>query len=109
MTAATLRIVAVLREVPAGRVSTYGAVAAAAGLPRGARQVARLLHSLSRTLNLPWHRIVRSDGTIALGEGAGRELQAALLQEEGVTVLQNRRVDLSRYAYTFSVYSTNKI
>lgn len=100
MTESTERIIAVLRSIPAGRVSAYGAVAAAAGLPRGARQVARVLHTLSRSLNLPWHRVLRSDGSIALAEGEGRELQAALLRAEGVSV-EGDSVDLERYGHRF--------
>ncbi len=100
MTESTERIIAVLRSISAGRVSAYGAVAAAAGLPRGARQVARVLHTLSRSLNLPWHRVLRSDGSIALAEGEGRELQAALLRAEGVSV-EGDSVDLERYGHRF--------
>lgn len=97
----TERIIAVLRSIPAGRVTSYGAVAASAGLPRGARQVARILHSLSRSLHLPWHRVLRSDGSIALPEGSGRELQAALLRAEGVELAGGRSVDLERFGHRF--------
>jgi methylated-DNA-protein-cysteine methyltransferase-like protein len=86
MTETTLRIINAIRAVPPGSVSSYRDVALAAGLPRGARQTARVLHSLSRSQNLPWHRIVRVDGTIALPPGGGRELQIALLRSEGVEV-----------------------
>ncbi len=94
MTDTTARIVAAIRAVPAGMVATYGDVARAAGLPNGARQVARVLHTLSRSLDLPWHRVLRADGSIALRPGEGRELQAALLAAEGVTVIDGRRVPL---------------
>jgi methylated-DNA-protein-cysteine methyltransferase-like protein len=82
----TLRILAAIRAVPAGRVSSYRDIGFAAGLPNGARQVARILHSLGGTEKLPWHRIVKADGRIALREGNGRELQIALLRAEGVRV-----------------------
>ncbi|MDR2029345.1 MAG: MGMT family protein, partial [Treponema sp.] len=76
----TLRIIAAIKALPFGRVSSYRDIALAAGLPNGARQVVRVLHSLSRSQDLPWHRIIRADGRIALPPGNGRELQIALLR-----------------------------
>jgi methylated-DNA-protein-cysteine methyltransferase-like protein len=93
MTETTRRIAGAIRAVPRGRVSCYRDVALAAGLPNGARQVVRILHSLSETERLPWHRIIRADGYIALPPGGGRELQAALLRSEGVRVYASGRVD----------------
>lgn len=97
MSPETERVLAVLSALPKGRVASYGQVAAAAGIPNGARLVARVLHSMSRTHGLPWHRVIRSDGTIALREGEGFELQRTLLEAEGVAVDGRGRVDLSRY------------
>jgi methylated-DNA-protein-cysteine methyltransferase-like protein len=74
-------------------------VARAAGLPNGARQVARVLHSLSGSCSLPWHRIIRADGSIALESGRGREAQIALLRAEGVAVSADGRVDRERYGF----------
>jgi methylated-DNA-protein-cysteine methyltransferase-like protein len=95
----TLRILAAIRAVPAGRVSSYRDIAYAAGLPNGARQVARILHSLSDKEQLPWHRIIKADGRIALGAGNGKELQISLLRSEGVQVRKTGMVDMERYAY----------
>jgi methylated-DNA-protein-cysteine methyltransferase-like protein len=89
----TLRILAAIRAVPAGRVSCYRDIGFAAGLPNGARQVARILHALGESEKLPWHRIVRADGRIALGEGNGKELQIELLRREGVRVSKAGMVD----------------
>jgi methylated-DNA-protein-cysteine methyltransferase-like protein len=89
----TLRILAAIRAVPAGRVSSYRDIGYAAGLPNGARQVARILHSMGETQKLPWHRIVKADGRIALREGNGRELQIELLRAEGVMVSNAGAVD----------------
>lgn len=93
----TLRIIGVLKALPKGRVSCYRDIALAAGLPNGARQVVRVLHSLSRSQDLPWHRVIRADGCIALPPGNGRELQTALLRSEGVEVSDTGRVSLSKY------------
>lgn len=84
-----------VRAIPRGRTASYGQVAALAGLPRSARQVARVLHSLSRTEALPWHRVIGSNGSISLPmEGPGA-LQARLLKAEGVAVDARGRVSAS--------------
>jgi methylated-DNA-protein-cysteine methyltransferase-like protein len=97
MTESTRRIIEAIKAVPPGRVSSYRDTALRAGIPNGARQVVRVLHAMSETQGLPWHRIVRADGRIALPEGGGRELQAALLRAEGVRVPETGRIDLDRY------------
>jgi methylated-DNA-protein-cysteine methyltransferase-like protein len=96
MTENTLRIVKAIKAIPKGRVSSYRDVALAAGLPNGARQTVRVLHSLSEKFDLPWHRVIRSDGSLAL-EGEGRELQMHLLRSEGVEVTVSGHVDMKRY------------
>ena len=94
---ATERIIEVLRALPEGVVVSYGQVAAMSGLPRGARQVVRILSSMSRSRGLPWWRVLRKDGSIALGEGDGAELQRSLLESEGVEVSPAGKVDMARY------------
>jgi methylated-DNA-protein-cysteine methyltransferase-like protein len=92
-------ILAAIRSIPRGRVAAYGQVALLAGLPRGARQVSRVLHSLSDKEFLPWHRVLNRNGCISLPlEGHGRT-QAALLRKEGVAVDERGRVDLNRYGW----------
>ena len=100
MTETTLRIVRAVKAIPAGKVSSYGAVARAAGLPNGARQTVRVLHSLSGKFDLPWHRVIRSDGSIALREGEGRELQIRLLCAEGVEASPEGRIDMKRFTFS---------
>jgi methylated-DNA-protein-cysteine methyltransferase-like protein len=51
---------------------------------------------MSGKYNLPWHRIIRSDGRIAL-DGEGRALQITLLRGEGVKVSDDGKVDMGRY------------
>jgi methylated-DNA-protein-cysteine methyltransferase-like protein len=86
-----------LRAVPPGKVSCYRDIAFTAGLPNGARQVVRVLHSMAEKNKLPWHRIIRVDGFIALEQGNGRELQIKLLRKEGVAVSKDGKVDLAKY------------
>ncbi|GAB6392408.1 MAG: methylated-DNA-protein-cysteine methyltransferase related protein [Treponematales bacterium] len=97
MLESTRRIVSLIKAVPRGRVACYRGIALAAGMPHGARQVARVLHSLSGKESLPWHRVVRADGSIALPAGGGREEQAALLRSEGVAVSEAGKVDMRRF------------
>ncbi len=81
----------VVATIPAGRVSTYGAVAALAGLPRGARQVGRALGKAPKSLKLPWFRVLGAGGRIALRKGtAGYRAQVKQLRAEGVMVKNGR-------------------
>ena len=95
----TLRALGVIRGIPRGKVATYGLVAAAAGSPLAARQVVRILHSLSRKEKLPWHRVIGSRGMIRLPHGLGFETQRTLLRKERVAVTPAGRVDLGRYLW----------
>lgn len=92
-------VVRVVRVIPPGRVATYGDIAAAAGSPRAARQVVRLLHSLSAKYRLPWHRVINKAGEIALTDPQAFERQLQLLHAEGVAVTAAGRVDLDRYRW----------
>jgi methylated-DNA-protein-cysteine methyltransferase related protein len=89
----------ILSQIPYGKVCSYGGVAALAGVPRGARTVARLLHSCSKVDKLPWWRVIRSDGHIALPKGGGYEEQAARLATEGIGVDCRGVVDLAVFAW----------
>ncbi len=82
-----MMIVETIRSIAPGTVATYGQIAEMAGYPSGAsgaRQVARILSSMSRNYNLPWWRVVKKGGFIALPEGDGRELQRQLLGAGGL-------------------------
>ena len=88
--AAAQRILAAIRAIPRGEVAGYGEVARRAGLPGRARLVARLL-SQNDDRDLPWHRVLRSDGRIAfpVGSKSFRE-QSQRLRAEGVRVEAGR-------------------
>jgi methylated-DNA-protein-cysteine methyltransferase related protein len=91
------RIVAKIREIPKGRVSTYGAIARAAGFPGAARQVARALHA---SVGLPWQRVLGAGGEIKLRGDSAVE-QRLRLEAEGVR-FRGRRVIMAHYEFKFS-------
>jgi methylated-DNA-protein-cysteine methyltransferase-like protein len=77
--------------IPRGQVSTYGAVARAAGLPGRARQAGYALRVAPRPLHLPWHRVVGAGGRIAFPKSSREHLeQARRLRAEGVVVRNGR-------------------
>lgn len=82
----TEKAIAAVLSIPEGQVTTYGQIARIAGNPRAARQVSRLLHTLSVAYLLPWHRVVNREGQIVLRDPASFALQKALLEAEGLTV-----------------------
>lgn len=86
----------IILSIPAGKVSTYGKVAAAAGYPQYHRAVARLLRTEPPD-RLPWHRVLGAGGEVKLPHEAGRE-QRSRLRMEGVE-FHNKRVDMSRFEH----------
>ena len=95
-TALSSAIAATIRAIPRGKVSTYGAVANAAGFPRCARHVAKVL---SQIPGLPWQRVLGAGGRIALKGEYGLE-QRFLLEAEGVR-FKGKRVDMAMFEYDF--------
>ena len=86
-------------SIPPGKVSTYGAVAVAAGYPRYHRAVARLLRT-DPLDQLPWHRVLGAGGEIKL-PGAGAHEQRARLELEGVS-FTGKRVDMDRFEHALT-------
>jgi len=81
----------VVCAIPRGQVSTYGAVARAAGFPGRARQAGFALRVAPKTLNLPWHRVVAAGGRIAFPRASrAYHEQARRLRAEGVRVAEGR-------------------
>jgi methylated-DNA-protein-cysteine methyltransferase-like protein len=79
------QVYALVCQVPAGRVTTYGDVAAALGSPRVARHVGWALAAL-QTPDVPWHRVINSRGALSFrGDTSRGVLQRSLLEAEGVT------------------------
>ena len=91
------RILATIRKIPRGKVSTYGAIARAAGYPGAARQVVGALH---RGFDLPWQRVVGAAGEIKLCGDSAVE-QRLRLESEGVA-FRGRRVDMKKHEFKFA-------
>jgi methylated-DNA-protein-cysteine methyltransferase related protein len=96
----SIRLLDLIRSIPKGKVASYGRIAAMAGSPRGARQVVRLLHTLSEKEKLPWHRVLNSRGRISLPLDGTGGLQRRLLLKEGVKVDAQGAVDLNAFGWS---------
>jgi methylated-DNA-protein-cysteine methyltransferase-like protein len=93
-----MSIEAAIRRIPQGKVSTYGAIARAAGLPGGARLAARVLH---RGFGLPWQRVLGAGGEIKLRGDSAIE-QRLRLEAEGVR-FRGRKVDMKQHEFKFQL------
>lgn len=96
MTPFTAEVVRVLKSIPEGVVVTYGQVAQMAGSPRAARQVVRILHSMSEKHDLPWHRVVNAKGEINVPNDESKVEQRRRLREEGILLTEDGRVDWNK-------------
>lgn len=93
------RILAAVRKIPKGRVSTYGSVAEAAGLPRRARLVGTVLRQTPASLKVPWFRVINAGGRISFPVNSDAyERQRSNLEAEGVSLVRGR-VDLKRHGW----------
>jgi methylated-DNA-protein-cysteine methyltransferase related protein len=95
----TERVIEIIKNIPEGKVMTYGQIAREAGSPRAARQVVRALHSMSRKHRLPWHRVVNTKGQIALKDDESYTEQLFSLESEGIQIGLNGIIDLEKYQY----------
>lgn len=91
------------KKIPAGRVASYGQLAALISTPRAARIVGWSLHTMDNDPTLPWHRVINSKGYITTTcETHGADYQAGLLRKEGVKVVRKDNlwwVDMKEYQW----------
>ncbi|MFN7249805.1 MAG: MGMT family protein [Anaerobacillus sp.] len=99
MTPFTEKVIHIIRNIPEGKVMTYGQIAGLAGSSRAARQVVRILHSMSKKHQLPWHRVVNAKGQIALQNDEAYNEQIMNLEIEGIEVDLNGKIDLGKYQW----------
>ena len=100
------QVYAVVRRIPKGKVTSYGRVAQMLGAPNAARAVGYALRALKDKRedpaynNVPWQRVVNSQGRISIvNRDAGPHRQAELLRAEGVEVSEDLRIDLDVYLW----------
>ncbi|AKL95138.1 methylated-DNA-(protein)-cysteine S-methyltransferase [Clostridium aceticum] len=99
MTSFTEKVVQIISSIPRGKVMTYGQIAGLSEHPRAARQVVRILHSMSRKYDLPWYRVLNSKGQIGFKDEEGFKEQKRFLELEGIEVGINGRIDLDIYQW----------
>ena len=90
----------IVRQIPEGKVATYGQIAAMCGNPRCSRAVGYALHVNPEPGVIPCHRVVNREGRLAPAFAfGGADVQKALLEREGVTVRADGTIDLSRFLW----------
>ena len=98
------QVYAVVRQIPRGKVTSYGRIAQMLGQPRAARAVGYALNALKdkdeKYADVPWQRVINSQGRISIvNRENSANYQAELLRQEGVIVDENLRVNLDIYLW----------
>lgn len=88
-------VYSIVREIPYGKVSTYGEIARLTGKPQCSRMVGQALFHASKEQHLPCHRVVNSQGRLA----PNWQEQKELLEKEGITFKSNGRVNISQHIW----------
>ena len=96
-----------VKQIPRGRVITYGALAKALRLRGGARTAGRAMAATPSGKGIPWHRVVGDRGKLLIPEPYG-SLQTKMLQTEGVELVEFR-VDLKKFGWTPGVKSSGRV
>ncbi len=92
-------IVHVVRQIPKGRVATYGEVAREAGFPGNARLVGYALHALPEGSRVPWQRVINARGEISFPRGSrSYRRQYGILRKEGIRFVRGR-IDLNEFGW----------
>ncbi|MBE9032351.1 MGMT family protein [filamentous cyanobacterium LEGE 11480] len=95
------RIYAVVKQIPKGKVATYGQVAQLAGYVRGARLAGYALFRVTPEMDVPWQRVINAKGEISdspFRQGSDY-LQRSILEDEGIVFDQNDRISLTKYRW----------
>ncbi len=93
------RVYQVVRQIPPGKVATYGQIARLLGEPHAARTVGWALRA-SDSSDIPWHRVINAQGRIsAAGRRVEGDLQRAMLEDEGIRFDGAGRIDLDVYQW----------
>jgi methylated-DNA-protein-cysteine methyltransferase-like protein len=91
------RIYQIVRQIPEGKVATYGQIAELAGFHGQARLVGYALHCLTDEMDVPWHRVINARAKISsLPDPMASEIQRRLLESEGIVFDADDRIDLKK-------------
>lgn len=94
------KIYEIVARIPSGKVATYGQIAALAGMPRGARVVGWAMRAVPEGRDLPCHRVVNKQGTMAPEYAfGGQDIQRSLLMAEGITFRANGCIDMEKHIW----------
>lgn len=94
-------IYAVVRQIPPGKVATYGQVAELANLAGQARLVGYALYRVTHELEVPWHRVINAKGEISESpfRHGDDHLQRSLLEQEGICFSAEGKINLRQYRW----------
>ncbi len=97
------QVIIAVEAIPAGKVVSYGQVAAACGSPRAARQVGWILHGYDGTEKIPWWRVINNAGRISIKGNFHSTplLQKKLLMKEKIKVTEDLQIDIEKYRFAF--------
>lgn len=101
------RVYEIVAKIPYGMVMNYGQIASVAGSPRCARMVGYALHALKSGTNLPWHRVVFKDGSLA--DFGDDNLQYKLLKAEKVSFNRDKKVDMAKHNWDAAEILVEKV
>ncbi|MCS7116983.1 MAG: MGMT family protein [Nitrososphaerales archaeon] len=87
------------KQIPRGMVSTYSAIAKAAGNPRAARVVGRFMNMNPNPIIIPCHRVVQADGRVG-GFKRGVSEKIRLLESEGIKVIDGKIQNFDKHLFT---------
>lgn len=92
------RVYAIARQIPEGRVTSYGAIAKALGMARSARMVGWAMNASHAIEGVPAHRVVNRKGLLSgKHHFGGSHLMQQLLENEGIEVVDHQIVDFEKY------------
>ncbi len=102
------RVYKIARQIPAGKVTTYGAIANFLGSPKSARMVGWALNASKNDMSIPAHRVVNKAGLLSgKVHFQGINLMQQLLENEGVIIKDNKIQDLDNYLWKPELFSEN--
>ena len=92
------RVYQIVKQIPYGKITTYGAIAKVLGSPQSARMVGWALNASHGNTDIPAHRVVNRSGLLTgKHHFQGKNLMQQLLENEGVIIVDNKIVDMQRY------------